>query len=108
MSDAALLHLLPSHLNPAQVRCALTSVINRQLSQPNTFDQNGWLRVGFTGSQIHMSEDYINTGSEYLCCAAFCALGLPVDDAFWSNPYAEWTNRKAWTNKEVSADHAIH
>lgn len=108
MSDAALLHLLPSHLNPAQVRCALTSVISRQLSQPNTFDQNGWLRVGFTGSQIHMSEDYINTGSEYLCCAAFCALGLPADDAFWSNPYAEWTNRKAWTNKEVSADHAIH
>lgn len=107
LSDAALLHLLPTHLNPSQVRCALTSVINRQLSQPNTFDQNGWLRVGFTGSQIHMSEDYINTGSEYLCCAVFCALGLPADDAFWANPYAEWTNRKAWSNAEVSADHAI-
>lgn len=107
LSDAALLHLLPSHLNPAQVRCALTSVISRQLSQSNTFDQNGWLRVGFTGSQIHMSEDYINTGSEYLCCAVFCALGLPADDAFWSNPYVEWTNRKAWNNLEVPADHAI-
>ena len=107
LSDAALLHLLPTHLNPSQVRCALTSVINRQLSQSNTFDQNGWLRVGFTGSQIHMSEDYINTGSEYLCCAVFCALGLPADDAFWANPYAEWTNRKAWSNAEVSADHAI-
>lgn len=108
MSDAALLHLLPAHLNPAQVRSALTAVINRQLSQPNTFDQNGWLRVGFTGAQLHMSEDYINTGSEYLCCAAFCALGLPADDAFWANPYAEWSNRKAWSNVEIPADHAIH
>lgn len=107
LSDAALLHMLPSNLNPAQVRCALTSVISRQISQPNTFDQNGWLRVGFAGSQLHMSEDYINTGSEYLCCAVFCALGLPADDPFWANPYTEWTNRKAWNNIEVPADHAI-
>ena len=57
MSDAALLHILPKHLNPAQVRCALTAIIKRQLVQKNTFDANGWLRVGFTGAQIHMSED---------------------------------------------------
>ncbi len=107
LSDAALLHILPSRVNPAQVRCALTAVIRRQLSQPNTFDRNGWLRVGFTGAQLHISEDYINTGSEYLCCAAFCALGLPVTDAFWSNPYTPWTSLKAWTNIDVPADHAI-
>jgi hypothetical protein len=107
MSDAALLHILPKHLNPAQVRCALTAVIKRQLSQKNTFDANGWLRVGYTGAQIHMSEDYINTGSEYLVCAGFCALGLPVSDAFWANPYAEWTSKKAWSNVEVPADHSI-
>lgn len=107
MSDAALLHILPAHLSPAQVRCALTAVIEHQLSQPHTFDHNGWLRVGYTGAQIHMSEDYINTGSEYLCCAAFCALGLPATDAFWANPYVEWTNLKAWHNVEVPADHAI-
>lgn len=107
LSDAALLHLLPAHLNPAQVRCALTAVILRQLSQPDTFDHDGWLRVGFTGAQIQMSEDYINTGSEYLCCAAFCALGLPVTDAFWSNPSVDWTSLKAWSNMMVSPDHAI-
>lgn len=107
MSDAALLHILPKHLNPAQVRCALTAVIKRQLSQKNTFDDEGWLRVGYTGSQIHMSEDYINTGSEYLICAGFCALGLPADDPFWANPYAEWTSLKAWNNIEVPADHSI-
>lgn len=107
MSDAALLHVLPAHLNPAQVRCALTAVIERQLSQKNTFDPNGWLRVGFTGAQIHMSEDYINTGSEYLCCAGFVALGLPATDPFWANPYADWTSKKAWNNIEVPADHSI-
>lgn len=107
LSDAALLHLLPQHVNPAQVRCALTSVIHRQLSQPHTFDRNGWLRVGYTGAQIHMSEDYINTGSEYLCCGAFCALGLPVTDPFWANPYVDWSSRKAWNGVEIPADHAI-
>ena len=107
MSDAALLHVLPKHLNPAQVRCALTAVIKRQLAQRNTFDANGWLRVGFTGAQIHMSEDYINTGSEYLVCSGFCALGLPPTDAFWTNPYADWTSRKAWNNIDVPADHSI-
>lgn len=107
MSDAALLHILPQHLNPAQVRCALTAVIKRQLAQKNTFDANGWLRVGYTGSQIRMSEDYINTGSEYLVCAGFCALGLPATDAFWANPYVEWTSKKAWNNVEVPADHSI-
>lgn len=108
MSDAALLHILPRHLNPAQVRCALTAVIKRQISQKNTFDANGWLRVGFTGAQIHMSEDYINTGSEYLICSGFCALGLPATDPFWANPYTDWTSRKAWNNIEVPADHSIH
>jgi hypothetical protein len=54
-----------------------------------------------------MSEDYINTGSEYLVCAGFCALGLPASDAFWTNPYAEWTSKKAWNNVEVPADHSI-
>lgn len=107
MSDAALLHILPEHLNPAQVRCALTAVIRRQLSQDNTFDADGWLRVGFTGAQINMSETYINTGSEYLVCAGFCALGLPASDPFWSEPYADWTSKKAWNNIDLPADHAI-
>ncbi len=107
LSDAALLHILPARVIPAQVRCGLTAVISRQLSQPNTFDRNGWLRVGYTGAQIHVSEDYINTGSEYLCCAVFCALGLPATDAFWSSPYTPWTSLKAWSNIDVPADHSI-
>ena len=107
LSDAAYLHLLPQNVNPAQVRCALTAVIQRQLSQPRTFDANGWLRIGYTGSQIHMSEDYINTGSVYLCMAVFLPLGLPADDPFWANPATDWTSLKAWNGIDVGADHAI-
>ncbi len=107
LSSAALYHMLPSKVSPAQVRCALTAVIQRQINQPGTFDPNGWLRIGYAGSQIHMSEDYINTGSLYLCTAAFLPLGLPADDIFWSSPPQEWTAKKAWKGVDVGADHAI-
>lgn len=108
LSDAALLHLLPADVSPAQVRCALTAVIRRQLSQPRTFDKDGWLRIGYTGSQIRMAEEYINTGSIYLCMAAFLPLGLPADDPFWASPPTDWTSLKAWKGVDVGADHAIN
>jgi len=107
LADAALLHILPNNVSPAQVRCALTAVFQRQLAQPRTFDQQGWLRIGYTGSQIRMSEDYINTGSLYLCTAALLPLGLPPTDTFWSAPYRDWTTKRAWGGEDVGADHAI-
>lgn len=107
LADAALLHLLPAEINPAQVRCALTAVMQRQFNQPHTFDTNGWLRVGYAGSQINMGEEYINTGSIYLCMAAFLPLGLPEMDAFWANPPVDWTALKAWHGVDVGSDHAI-
>ncbi len=85
----------------------MTSVIRRQLKSPANFDENGWLRVGFTGEQIEISESYINTGSVYLCAFGFVPLGLPETDEFWFSPYTEWTNVKAWNGEKVQADHAI-
>ncbi|MDR0536661.1 MAG: DUF2264 domain-containing protein [Tannerellaceae bacterium] len=107
LSQAALLHILPLTVEPAQVRCALTAVMKRQLASPKNFDAQGWLRVGLTGEQINISESYINTGSVYLCAVALLSLGLPPSDPFWSAPYTEWTNLKAWTGKNVMADHAL-
>lgn len=107
LGQAALLHLLPSGTTPAQVRCALTAVIRNQLKSPANFDSEGWLRVGFSGAQLGMSEAYINTGSVYLCAAGLLPLGLPLSDPFWSEPYAEWTNLKAWNALEVPADAAL-
>ena len=107
LGQAALMHILPERVAPAQVRCALTAVIRRQLESPANFDKNGWLRVGFTSEQIDISESYINTGSVYLCAVGLLPLGLPPTDEFWSAPYTEWTNLKAWNGKRVEADHAI-
>lgn len=107
LGQAGLMHILPKSVQPAQVRCALTAVIRRQLESPANFDKDGWLRVGFTGEQLNISESYINTGSVYLCAMGLLPLGLPATDAFWSAPYAEWTNLKAWSGKEVKADHAL-
>ena len=108
LADAALMHILPANVSPAQVRCALTAVIQRQLALPHTFDDNGWLRIGYTSRQIHMAEEYINTGSIYLCTAAFLPLGLPADDPFWAAPPRDWTAKRAWNGQDVGTDHAIH
>lgn len=108
LSQAALLGVLPESLSAAQVRSALTAVIRRQISVPDTFDENGWLTVGFAGHQINMSETYINTGSEYLCCAVFLPLGLPESDPFWSDGFQPWTNLRAWRGEDVGSDHALN
>ncbi len=107
LAEAALTHRLPKKVKPAQVRCALTAVISRQFAAVGTFDAKGWLRIGFAGSQIKMSETYINTGSLYLCSFGFLALGLPATDPFWSEPFTPWTNLRAWSGEDVGADHAI-
>ncbi len=107
LAQASLMDLLPDGVIPAQVRCALTAVIRNQLKSPKNFDANGWLRVGFTGEQIGMSESYINTGSIYLCAMGLLPLGLPPSHPFWSAPYTQWTNLKAWNGIDVPADGAL-
>ena len=107
LAHTALLHNLPDGLPPEQVRCALSAVIRRQLATPGNFDRDGWLTVGFSGHQPNMSEPYINTGSEYLCCAVFLPLGLPADDPFWAAPALDWSQKKAWQGIDIGADHAL-
>lgn len=107
LSDAAYRHILPVFVQPAQVRCALTAVINRQISAKDTFDKDGWLKLGFAGSQPSVAEGYISTGSLYLCSAVFPALGLSTDDPFWSDPYTEWSGLKGWNGRYLRIDHSI-
>ncbi|MBS1807755.1 MAG: DUF2264 domain-containing protein [Acidobacteria bacterium] len=97
---------LPKEILPAQVRSALTAVIRRMIEAPGTFDQNGWLTIGFCGHQPAMGETYISTGSLYLCAVGLLPLGLPPEDEFWSAPAADWTARKVWAGQNLEADHA--
>jgi hypothetical protein len=90
-----------------RARAALTGVMRRLLEAPGTFDANGWLTVGFCGHQPHLGENYISTGSLYLCAAVFLPLGLKPSDPFWSAPAEDWTSRRIWRGEDAPADHAI-
>ena len=107
LSQTALMKQLPAYIVPAQVRSALTTVIERQISQEGTFDNDGWLQLGFCGHQPEVAETYISTGSLYLCSAVFLPLGLPATDEFWTGDYTEWTAAKAWSGKKIRIDGAL-
>lgn len=106
LSQIALKRKLDPTLAPAQVRCALTAVIRRTLDMPRTFDDNGWLTIGLAGHQPELGEEYISTGSLYLCSMVFLPLGLPAGDAFWQGE-EDWTSRKVWSGGQIAIDKAI-
>jgi len=106
LAHAALRRRLPEGVADAQVRGALTAAIRRTLDAPDTFDGEGWLRIGFCGHQPGVGENYISTGSLYLCAVAFLPLGVPAADEFWSAPAQPWTQAKAWSGQAFPIDHA--
>ncbi len=108
LAQMALNQELPEELSPAQVRCALTAVIQRCMDAPETFDAGGWLKIGLYGSQPELGEGYISTGSLYLCATAFLPLGLGPEDEFWSAPPAKWSSQKVWSGENVHRDHAMY
>ena len=107
LAQAALQHRLEPQVHPAQVRCALTAVMERCMAGKDMFDENGWLRPGVCGYQPELAEGYINTGSLYLCSAMFLPLGLPATDPFWADADEDWSSRKVWSGGHITIDHAI-
>ena len=106
LAQAALQDLLEPSVTPAQVRCAMTAVMQRIMTFEN-FDAEGFLRIGVCGHQPDMGEVYISTGSLYLCLAAFLPLGLPEDAAFWADPDAPWTMKRMWAGEDMPCEHAL-
>ncbi|MEP6673685.1 MAG: DUF2264 domain-containing protein [Ferruginibacter sp.] len=107
LSKIALMHQLPDEIKPQQVRAALFNVIKRQIEMPGTFDKAGWLQIGFAGHQPGMGENYISTGSLYLCSEGLLTLGLPATDTFWQGKDLSWTAKKIWNGEDMPVDHAI-
>lgn len=107
LATMALRRQLPDGVAPEQVRPALTAVIRRMIEAPGTFDEKGWLQVGFCGHQPSAGESYISTGSLYLCSAGLLPLGLPASDPFWRNPARPWTSQKMWGGQDLAADHSL-
>jgi len=107
LAQVALRRELPAEVAPAQVRGALTAVIRRSIEAPGTFDEHGWLRIGFAGHQPGVGERYISTGSLYLCATGLLPLGLPASDPFWADPPKPWTAQQAWSGQPFPIDHAL-
>ena len=107
LAQSALRRTLPDGVAPAQVRGALTAVLARTLDAPDTFDADGWLRIGFCGHQPGVGETYISTGSLYLCSVALLPLGLSAGDPFWSDPPTPYTQQRAWSGRPFPIDHAL-
>jgi len=106
LSKMTLMHQLPANISPQQVRAALFFVIKKQIEQSATFDKDGWLQIGMVGHQPGIGENYISTGSLYLCAEGFLFLGLPATDNLWNGPDEDWTSKKIWKGIDVPADHA--
>jgi hypothetical protein len=107
LGQIALRRALPEPLAPAQVRSALTALIRRTMDAPGTFDNGGWLTLGFCGHQPGIAERYISTGSVYLCAVGFLPLGLAPDDPFWAAPPQPWTAVRAWSGQPFPIDRAL-
>ena len=86
LADAALRHMLPEHVSPAQVRC---------------------LVLGFNGHQPGIADYYTSTGSLYMATLSFLPLGLPADDPFWTDAPAPWTAQKAWGGEPFQKDYKV-
>jgi hypothetical protein len=108
LGQMSLQHLLSENLKPAQVRSAMSAVIQRMFEAPGVFDSKGWLTIGFFGHQPNIAETYISTGSLYLCSVGLLPLGLPASDPFWTDAPMDWTAKKIWSGQDFQADHALN
>lgn len=97
---------LPKELPAGQVRAAMTAVIQRMFGDNHNFNAEGYLTLGFNGSQPNISDWYTNNGSLYLASLAFLPLGLPADAPFWTDAPQPWTSKKAWGGEDFPKDHA--
>jgi len=107
LAQVAWMRELPSSLEPAQVRCAMTAMIRPLIEAPGTFNSEGWLQLGFCGHQPALAEGYISTGSLYLCSVGLLPLGLPPSDPFWSGASRKWTSQRIWAGENLQADKAL-
>lgn len=108
LSQVALMEKLPSHIQPAQVRSALTKVYKNMFEGNQNFDANGWLVLGFNGHQPEIADYYTSTGSLYMATLGFLTLGLPADNKFWTDAPTAWTSLKAWTGQSpIKKDYKV-
>jgi hypothetical protein len=60
------------------------------------FDSNGFLHLGFFGSQPWVADSYSNNGSCYFTGLSFSAYSLPSTHPFWTADEKPITQERAW------------
>lgn len=98
---------LPDTLRPAQVRCALTAVMERFANEPGLLNEASLLNPGFCGHQPDFPEYYQQDSSAYFFLMPFQILGLAPESEFWAGASEPWTNLKLWSGGTVPTDHAL-
>lgn len=96
---------LPKNLTNGGVRSALTAVMKRMFANGRNFDKDGYLTLGFAGTQPGVADSYTNVGSVYITSLVFLPLGLPADAPFWTAPAEKWTSQKAWDGEPFPKDY---
>ena len=76
LAQMALLGELPAPLTGPQVRAALTAVMRRLLEAPGTFDDKGWLTVGFCGTPAAFGRELYFHRQSVPLCGRVSALGV--------------------------------
>lgn len=108
LAQMVLMDSLPRSLEPGQVRAAMTAVMQRLLSD-ESYDRQGWLKIGVIGEQNDLAEPYISTGSLYMSSLGFLPLGLPPSHPFWTQPRQPWSAQKIWGGRaDVQRDVALY
>lgn len=95
---------LPEGLTNGQVRNALTLALHRMFDHHDNY-KDGYLTIGFCGSQPDIADWYTNNGSLYMTSLAFLPLGLPATHPFWTDAAQPTTQQKAWGGKPFPKDH---
>lgn len=108
LGQVALGHLLPAEVAPAQVRCALTAVMKRMMEAPGTFDEKGWLKIGFCGSAAGYRRGLHQYRQSVSVLRRFPAAGTPARRSVLERPDADWTSLKLWKGIDLPADHAVN
>ncbi len=90
---------LPPSLSHGQIRRGLGLVHTKMWSSGYTqFDPNGFLHLGFIGSQPWVADSYSNNGSCYFTVLSFSVYSLPSTHPFWTADEKPITQERAWTN----------
>ncbi|KAL9621076.1 MAG: hypothetical protein Q9160_004461 [Pyrenula sp. 1 TL-2023] len=85
---------LPEPLTWGVVKGLLLRNFRWWTTQPDIFNTDGTLTIGYSYPNIFLSENYNSPGSPYWCCLAFTPLAIPETHPFWTSKEEPYPSAK--------------